>query len=397
MAEEQGELARWRADTPGCAHRNHLNNAGAGLMPATVVSAITAHARLEAEIGGYEAEWARADAIAEGYRLLAEFTGTKPSNVAITSSATTAYTQALSTFDFKPGDRIVTTRCDYISNQIQFLALQRRLGVQVDHAPDLPEGGVDPDGVRALLRRAPARLVSVTWVPTNSGLVQDVEAVGTVCRELGVPYLVDGCQAVGQLPVDVGRIGCDYFSATGRKFLRGPRGIGFLCVSDAALARGDYPLYVDMRGARWTEPRGFEVVPGADRFEDWEFPQALVLGLAEAARYAIGVGIETASTRASELAALLRERLAAVPGVRVLDRGARRCAIVTAAVDGRPAQELVDALHRYGINTVATLREYAIYDMDEKGAASALRISPHYYNTRAEIDHFMDAIGELVG
>src|SRR5688500_3387413 len=389
------DLDRWRADTPGCAHRTHLNNAGAALMPAPVIAAISAHLALESEIGGYEAESARSAAVAEGYDLLARLVGAKPSNIAVTSSATTAFTQALSAFDFRAGDRIITTRCDYVSNQIQFLALQRRLGVRVEHASDLPEGGVDPDAVRALLRQGPARLVSVTWVPTNSGLVQDVEAVGRACREHGVPYLVDGCQAVGQLPVDVERIGCDYFSATGRKFLRGPRGVGFLFVSDAALARGDHPLYVDMRGARWTESHGFELAAGADRFEDWEFPHALVLGQAEAARYALGVGLESAGALASGLAASLRERLAALPNVRVLDRGERRCAIVTAAVEGRPAQSLVDALHAHRINTSATLREYAIYDMDAKGAASALRVSPHYYNTPDELDRFMDAIAEL--
>ena len=390
------DLERWRAETPGCSERIHLNNAGAALMPAPVVRAIADHLMLESRIGGYEAEGLRADAIAECYRLLAELVGAGPANIAVTSSATAAFTQALSTFDFRPGDRIVTTRCDYVSNQIQFLALQRRLGVVVEHAPDLPEGGVDPDGVRALLRRGPARLVSATWVPTNSGLVQDVEAVGQVCRDEGVPYLVDGCQAVGQLPVDVARIGCDYFSATARKFLRGPRGIGFLVVSDAALARGDYPLHVDMRGARWTDPGRFELVPGADRFEDWEFPQALVLGLAEAARYALQVGVERASARAWELAAVLRQRLADVAGVRVLDRGSRRCAIVTVAIEGRPAPSLVDALHANGINTTATLREYAVYDMDDKSAGSALRISPHYYNTHGDVDRFMDALGSLL-
>ncbi len=389
-------LDRWRAETPGCAHRTHLNNAGAGLMPAPVLSAITGHLEAEARIGGYEAEWAREGATAEGYALVSKLVGAAPTNIAVTSSATTAYTQALSAFDFGPGDRIVTSRCDYISNQIQFLSLERRLGVRIDHAEDLPEGGVDPDSVRALLAAGPARLVSVTWVPTNSGLVQDVEAVGAVCREFGVPYLVDGCQAVGQLAVDVGRIGCDYFSATARKFLRGPRGIGFLCVSDAALARGDHPLYLDMRGARWTGPRRFELAQGAARFEDWEFPYALVLGLGEAARYALDVGLDTAERLASELAATLRERLAELPGVRVLDRGARRCAIVTAAIDGRPAQELVDALHAHHINTTATLREWAIYDMDEKGVDSALRISPHYYNTTAEIDRFMDTLAGLL-
>jgi selenocysteine lyase/cysteine desulfurase len=213
-------IAQWRADTPGCAHRNHLNNAGAGLMPSPVLEAMTTHLAREAELGGYEAADACATEIATVYDDIGALVGAATRNMAIVANATAGFIQSITSFDFAPGDVIVTTRCDYTSYQIQFLALTQRLGVEVHHAADLPEGGVDPASVRELARNRRCRLVHVSWVPTNSGLVQDVEAVGTVCEELGVPYLVDACQAVGQIPIDVARLKCDYLSVTARKFLR---------------------------------------------------------------------------------------------------------------------------------------------------------------------------------
>jgi selenocysteine lyase/cysteine desulfurase len=389
-------LQDWRADTPGCAHRNHLNNAGAALMPRPVIDAIIDHVRLEAEIGGYEAADARADAVARGYGALAEMVGARPENIAVVGNATAGFIQALSSFDFAPGDAIVTTRCDYTSHQIQYLALARRLGVEIVHAEDLAEGGVDANSVREIIRRRRPRLVAVSWIPTNSGLVQDVEAVGAVCEAAGVPYVVDACQAVGQVPIDVAALRCDYLSATARKFMRGPRGIGFMFASDRALARGDHPLFVDMRGARWVAAGAYEVEPTARRYEDWEFPYALVLGQGAAARYALDVGIETARARAWALAARLRDALGAVTGVRVLDRGATRCAIVTAEVQGMHAGVVVRALAERYINAVSSLREFGIYDFDAKGVQSAVRLSPHYYNTETEVDAAVAAIREMV-
>ena len=344
----------------------------------------------------YEAADACGDEIARGYDALAAIVGAGRDNIAVVANATAGFIQALSSFDFTPGDAIVTTRCDYTSNQIQYLALSKRLGVEIIHADDLPEGGVDPSSVRDIVRQRRPRFVAVSWIPTNSGLVQDVEAVGSICDEAGVPYIVDACQAVGQIPIDVARLRCDYLSATARKFMRGPRGIGFMYASDRALRRGDHPLFVDMRGARWVDATTYEVSPTARRYEDWEFPYALVLGQAAAARYALDVGIGAAQSRAWALAARLRTALRVIPGIRVLDRGASPCAIVTMAADGHDADSIVRALSDRGINAVSSLREYGIYDFDAKRVQTAVRLSPHYYNTETEIDAAVVALGEIL-
>src|SRR5207253_5920846 len=302
------QLDRWRRDTPGCRERIHLNNAGAALMPQPVLDALTRHLEREAAIGGYEAADEAEPRLRETYELLGRLLGAAAKNIAIVENATVAFSQAVSAFDFRPGDRIVTTRTDYPSNQLVYLSLARRAGVETVRADDLPEGGVDPESVRRLARHPRTRLVAVSWVPTNSGLVQDARAVGEVCAELGVPYLLDACQSVGQMAVDVNELRCDYLAATGRKFLRGPRGIGFLYASDHTLERGAFPLFVDMRGADWTDPDAFRLADGARRFENWEFAYALVLALGEAARYALAVG-SAGGERAVALAADLRQRL----------------------------------------------------------------------------------------
>jgi selenocysteine lyase/cysteine desulfurase len=389
------DLDRLRGETPGCARRIHFNNAGAALMPRPVLDAMTEHLELEAEIGGYEAADARQDRVQGFYVATAELLGCGPRNIAFATSATDAYARALSSIPFASGDVILTTQDDYISNQIAFLSLRNRLGVEVIHAPNRPDGGVDVEKLVESMETRRPTLVAVTHIPTNSGLVQPVAEIGRHCRRLDLPYLVDACQSVGQYRVDVGEIGCDFLSATCRKFLRGPRGSGVLFVSDRALAAGHEPLFIDMRGARWVEPARYAPVETAARFEDWEFSYANVLGAAAATRYALDVGIDAIAARTPPLGRRLRDELAQIDGVRVLDRGPELCAIVTFLVEGRSSETLADELRTRGINSSVSRREYALYDFAAKAVEQCLRLSPHYYNTEEEVDAVVAAVREL--
>jgi selenocysteine lyase/cysteine desulfurase len=218
-----------------------------------------------------------------------------------------------------------------------------------------------------------------------------------MCRAREIPYIVDACQSVGQMPVDPEAIGCDFLSATSRKFLRGPRGVGFLWVSDHALDTGLAPLYLDMRGADWIDEDLYQPAPDARRFESWEFAWALVLGAGVAARYAEGIGLEAIRDRVRLLASWLRAELERVPGVRILDVGSELAAIVSVSVEGPEPEELVLALRERGINTSAQTRVQAVLDFDDKGVQGALRISPHYFNTDEELAAVVGALNELAG
>jgi len=361
-------------------------------MPAPVISAITDHIELESRIGGYEAQDARRQAIDAAYESVADLIGAKARNIAFTENATASSMQALSAIPFKRDDVILTTRNDYASNQIQFLSLQSRLGVKVMRAPDRTEGGVDVSAMSDLIHSHRPRLVCVTHVPTNSGLEQDIKSVGDACRSAGTIYLVDACQSIGQMPVNVLDIGCDFLTATARKFLRGPRGSGFLYVSDGMLERNLEPLFIDMRGANWTDRDSYQAVDSAKRYENWEFAWAQVLGTGTAAAYARAIGLENIRGRVYEMVHRLRDGLAKIDKVQVLGGDEELCGIVTVTIDGRDPFEIVTSLRERGINTSAQRREYAVIDYDNKNVAGALRISPHYYNTSDEIDRVISAI-----
>jgi selenocysteine lyase/cysteine desulfurase len=390
------DLDRIRSDTPSASRHIHLNNAGAALQPRPVVDAVIDHLRLEEEIGGYEAADAAVERIDGAYRAIADLVGGAPAQIAMVEHATAGFVAALSSIPFRAGDLILTTRHDYSSNQIQYLSLAERLGVEVLRAPDAPEGGADVGAMRDLIHRRRPRVVAMTHIPTNSGLVQDVASVGEACRERDVLFLVDACQSVGQMPVDADAIGADFLSATGRKFLRGPRGSGFLWVSERVLDGGLLPLFPDLRGTDWIGPDLLQPSPDARRFETWEFAWALVIGLGEAARYATSVGLEAIQERVVSLADRLRGALAEIDGFRVLDRGPELCAIVTATHDRMSAEHVRDGLRDADVHTSWLSREGAVIDFEEKGVETALRLSPHYYNTEDEIDRAMEILARLV-
>lgn len=374
----------------------HLNNAGAALMPVGVVGAITHYLNIETKFGGYEAQDGRRNAIEKAYKSVAQIIGAQARNIAFMENATVAFMQAVSAIPFERNDTILTTCNDYASNQIQFLSLQKRLGVQVIRAPDQAAGGVDVAAMSDLIDKHKPKLVCVTHVPTNSGLEQDVKAIGDICRNAGTIYLVDACQSVGQMPVDVVDIGCDFLSATSRKFLRGPRGSGFLYVSNRLLEQGLEPLFIDMRGASWTGPDSYQAVDSAKRFETWEFAWANVLGTASAAAYASDVGLQKIQLRVQALVRRLREGLARIDKVTVLGGDEELCGIVTVTIDGFDPFKMVAALRVQGVNTSAQGREYAVIDYDNKNVTGALRLSPHYYNTEIEVDQAVSAVRRIV-
>ncbi len=391
------DIKKIRNETPGCNHCIHLNNAGAGLMPAPVIDAIQEYIAFESITGGYEAEDARAADIWEFYLQCAKMLNCDARNIAFTANATESFARALTSIPFEEGDVILTSTNDYISNQIQFISLQRRFGTQLIHIPDLPEGGIDPDAAEEYIIKYKPRLVSVTHVPTNSGLIQDVESIGAICEKYDVIYLVDACQSAGQMPLNVADIKCDFLSVTMRKFLRGPRGAGFLYVSDKALGRGLEPLMIDMRGADWTGADTYSPKESAMRFEDWEASYALLVGSRAAIEYANNIGMEAIRDRSFELARYTRHRLGEVNGLRNLDDGNNLCAITSSYIDGINPQALHKYLEALKINTSQSLREYNVIDFGvRKKVPWSLRVAPHYYNTTEEIDALVEALKEVV-
>jgi cysteine desulfurase / selenocysteine lyase len=385
------DLERVRADTPGCADIVHFNNAGASLPPRAVTEAMIAHLRREAAIGGYEAADEAADAIEGTYRSLARMLNCDPAEIAVLDSATRAWDMAFYAFEFRAGDRILTGVSEYASNYLAFLQISRKTGAVIEIIPDDAFGQLDLGALDEALRadRGRVRLIAVTHVPTNGGLINPAAGIGKLAREHGVPFLLDACQSAGQMPLDVKALGCTMLTATGRKYLRGPRGVGFLYI-DRAWAKRLEPPFIDLHAATWTVPESFELRDDARRFESWERNVAAHLGLGVAVDYALALGLDSIQARIGRLASRTRARLEAHPELVVLDKGLARCGIVTFIHLGEEPAETQRRLAAAGVNVSVSSRASTRLDMEARDIHDLVRASVHYYNTDAEIDRLAE-------
>ncbi|WP_028045467.1 aminotransferase class V-fold PLP-dependent enzyme [Cellulomonas sp. URHE0023] len=384
------DLDRVRNDTPGVEHVAHLNNAGGALRPQVVTDTVVAHLRREAEIGPYEAEAEATERVEAVYDSVARLLHADRDEIALVQSATVAWDVAFSSVPLKAGQRILTARTEYVSNAIALLQACERSGTRLQVIEDDEHGQIDLDAFEDALDDDVA-LVALTHVPTGSGVVNPAAEVGALTRQTDAVYLLDACQSVGQLDLDVTAIGCDLLAATGRKFLRGPRGTGFLYASRAVTERLVPPV-LGLGAAVWTSPTTYAPVPSALRFETWERSIADVLGLGAAADYALSVGMSAIEERVTTLAARLRSDLAAIPGVTVRDKGLRRSGIVTFTVDGRAADEVRAAGARAGVNVSVTRVSSAQLDFGARGLTEVVRASPHYYTSDDELDRLLDVL-----
>ena len=371
-----------RRDTPACRQVAHLNNAGASLMPVPVVEAQIAHIRREAEIGGYEAKAEAAERIEAVYGAIARLLNCAPDEVALVENATVAWNAAFTAFAFQPGDRILTGEAEYASNYVNFLKQAKDRGVEIGVVPSDDWGQLDVAALEGMIDGR-VKLIAMTHVPTNGGLVNPAAAVGRVARAAGVPFLLDACQSVGQRVIDVEAIGCDLLSATGRKYLRGPRGTGFLYVRRSLLDRLE-PATLDLHSARWVAPDRYVLRPDARRFENWEFNFAAVLGLGAAVDYALEQGMEAIQTRVEWLANRLRFILTEHMKLPVYDLGRDKCGIVTFTTPDRTAEEVQRDLRAKDVNVSVAWQDGALLDATRRGLPKMVRASVHAFNTEEE-------------
>ncbi len=380
------DVERARYDTPGVQERLHFNNAGAALMPQPVVDAVISHLQLEARIGGYEAAEQASAAVEHTYEAIAKLIHCNVDEVAIIENATRAWDMAFYAMSFKPGDRILTAVAEYASNYIAFLQVQKHTGVTIEVIPNDDTGQLSLDALKRIIDDK-VKLISITHVPTNGGLVNPAIEIGQVAKSANIPYLLDACQSVGQMPINVEEIGCDILTATGRKYLRGPRGTGFLYVSKSILENLD-PPFLDLHAAEWVSRDQYIVRTDARRFENWENNYASKIGLGVAADYALSWGLEAIEDRVVMLADKLRASLSNIPKVMVHDQGQTKCGIVTFTVANVPASAIQQKLAEKNINTSVSKLSYSRLDMEARGLNELVRASVHYYNTEEEIDRF---------
>ena len=390
------EIKKLRADIAGLADgKVFFNNAGASLSPRPVVARVMEHLRLEEAIGPYEAADQTSVEREAVYDAVARMMGARAEEIALTESATRAWDMAFYSLRFQPGDRILTAQNEYSSNYIAFLQVAKRVGVEIECVPANAAGEIDLQVLEHMLRQGGAKLVALTHIATNNGMVQPAAEVGKLAREHGALFLLDACQSVGQMDLDVAALGCDMLSAAGRKFLRGPRGTGFLYVRRGLLETLEPPL-LDMRAADWSATDAYTIRPDAKRFEAWESSSALALGLGAAVNYAMGIGLDRIEVRVQMLAARLRAKLGEIEGIRVTDTGDLQSGIVIFLHDMVPASKLARQLAAKKMVVRVSPRFGTRLDVELSALDELVRASVHYYNTEEEIDHFCDVLAAMV-
>jgi cysteine desulfurase/selenocysteine lyase len=360
------DITKVRADTPGCTQKIFLNSAGSSLMTKGVVNVMQSYLEKEMILGGYQTVPFFQHEIDAFYLHASALLHTLPANIAFNFNATDAYAKAVSSIPFRSGDFILTTEDDYVSNYILFFSLQKRFGIQTVRCNTVPSGDIDMFDLETKMLKYRPVLVSVTHIPSNSGKIQDVEQIGHLCEKYDIWYIVDACQSAGQMDIDVTKIKCDFLSATGRKFLRGPRGTGFLYVSDQALVAGLEPLLIDMRGATWDTENSYKPSISATRFELWEANYSNILGLSEAIRYAMSIGLENIRAYNLELCQLLKEQLQTIPDIRITEEGSQTGSIVTFTSDTKTLDEYKNTLDMANISYSVGYRHFALIDFNKK-------------------------------
>jgi selenocysteine lyase/cysteine desulfurase len=391
------DVAAERARTVGATRSHHLNSAGSALPTATVVDAVVAHLRHEERVGGYEASAARGADVEAVYHSAARVVGATAEEIAMVDSATTGLRVIVDALRLGPPARLLVSRSTYVSHALHLLSIAARAGIELVIVPNGEDGALDAARLQELLAAGGGRdIVCVAHVPTSSGLVEPVAAIGALARGYGALYLLDATQSVGQLPVDVSEIGCDALVTTGRKFLRAPRGTGFAYVR-RSLIETLAPVAPDVRGAVWRGEREWDLVATARRFETWESSVAGRLGLGVALGEPLDRGIEATSGHLVAAAAALRAGLAAVDGVIVRDPAGCASGIVTFTVEGLTAEDVSRRLAELNVRTVSVPSSHGQWDLGARGVPAVVRASVHVYNDAGDAQSLLDAVAVIAG
>ena len=386
-------IEQLRADTPGTQAVIHFNNAGCSLPVKESIDIITEYLQLEATLGGYEVKNKYENIINEFYTEAARLINAGDDEIAIVSNASDGVNKILHSIQWEAGDVILTTEVEYGNCYLNYLKLKEEKGIEVKIVPSDDDGNILLEKMKEMISPA-VKLITATHIPTNSGLIMPAEEIGEIAKKHNILYLLDACQSVGHIPVDVEKIQCDFLSTTSRKYLRGPRGMGFIYVRKEVLKKLT-PATLDMVTAQWKDADNYELDCNIKIFEQWEKSYALVLGFSKALSYLNNLGVENTWKRIQHLSTYLRSELEKIGGIEVTDIGRNKCGIVTFSVAGVDPESLVNALLQQGINLSPSLRFSSVLDMDKRGLTGVCRASVHYYNTEDEIDILVEKVEQI--
>lgn len=395
-ARPKQDVQLLRADTPGVSRVVHFNNAGCSLPPKQVTNEVRRFLHAEEHFGGYEAAEYYADSLQRPYSACADLLGCGANEIAVVQSATQAWQQVFFGMHFNEGDRVITSVAEYGTNYVGYLQMQKRSGIRIETINETRDGDVDLEHLEELVTVGDLpKLISISHVPTSSGRVYNAKGIGQIANAHGILFLLDACQSVGQMPINVKEIGCDFLSGTSRKYLRGPRGIGFLYANQDSVQSFE-PMALD-EGAIWSTLNDYTLLPNGRRYEPYELNFAAKAGFGVAVEMARDLGIEWIWTRIQMLGKKLREVLADICKIKVHDRGHVLCGIVSFSVEGMESHEVKARLRTMGVNVSVSSIGSTRLDFEKRNLSSVVRASVHYYNTDKEIYNLASALEEIAG
>lgn len=389
------QVQHLREATPGCQSGIvHFNHAGASLPSQATLDAIIERLQREARDGPMEAGEQGAVLVEKARRAAGKLLNAPASSIAFASSGSTAWSMAFQALGpWQPGDRILVGRHEWGGN-LASMELAVQAGARVEVIPCDASGAACPVALEAMLD-AKVKLIDLTWLPANGGLINPAQAIGDVARRHTIPYFIDAGQAVGQVPVDVQALQCDVLKSAGRKHLRGPRGTALLYIRPDFLPHLN-PAQRDVFSAPWTA-EGFDLRNDARRFETSEVSFALLAGLGNALHEINQLGIEQVWQRVSKTSARIREALRQIPGITLHDLGRTHSGLIAFNLAGWDSFELKQRLGLKRINIGANGVAYTPLDMQARGLSSVARISVSPLNTDDDIELLVKALRELNG
>lgn len=387
------QLARIRRDTPGLKGRLNLDNAGSSFMATPVIERMKAALEQDVLLGGYVAQEQQQNELDDIYPTLAALFGGLATDYAVVGSAVDGWTKAFYSLPLELGDNIVTAYTEYCANYVAYLQLKEKRGVEIRVARMAAEGGVDLEHLESLVD-ANTKLISITHMPSSSGEIVDVAAVGRIARKHDILFQLDACQSAGHIPLNVNDLGCDIMTGTARKFLRGPRGIGFLYVNERARQKME-PIVLTNQSAAWVQSDKYDLRSDTRVFEAWERSVVNQLGFKAALDYYQNIGVKEAGHTLLNVADYLRSGLAVKSNVSMTCPHSARSAIITFNLTGLSPEDVKMRMEGHGISTQIASVNHTRLDLEARQIDKAVRVSPHYYTTSEDVDRFLDVLDQI--
>tara|TARA_A100000164_G_scaffold4344_1_gene3914 strand:- start:434 stop:1603 length:1170 start_codon:yes stop_codon:yes gene_type:complete len=387
------DINKIRLETPGCQSRIHFNNAGGSLIPRGVSVAVESYLNREQEIGSYEAAEEAKVLINSFYTKFSELLNCSESEIAFIENSTRAWEMAVHSISWKPGDQIITGENEYGSNYLGLLHLAKQRSLKILTIPNDESGTISLSQLEESVTDK-TRLIAITHVASQRGDVQPASKVGEIANKHNILYLLDACQSVGQINLDTKSLKCDFLCGSGRKYLRGPRGTGFLYTKSTALKTLE-PVFLDLHSANWKNVGSYEFVRDAKMFECWERNMAAMIGLTTAVEYLLKLDVKMVEQRVKQLSLNLREKLSELAAIKILEKSNNCSGIVTFTKTSISATDLKDELQKKGINISVIKQRNARLDLGKECTGDINRASLHYYNSEQEISEFIKELTKL--